>query len=257
MVHVRPAPRAQGRPLVLGHRGASAVAPENTLAAFLLAREQGADGVELDVWRCGTGEVVVAHDEDTARVAGERLRVPEASVQALRALDVGAWKGPRWRGERIPLLDEVLDALPGAVVNVELKSRGDRDLRLAGAVARLLARRRDAERVIVSSFDWRLLAAFGLEAPAVPTGLLFDGVGFWRLRTAVALRLLRPSAVHPDLRLATPSRLRGWTAAGVGVNVWTVDEPEQVAALAAEGAAAVISNVPGTAREAVRRATGR
>ena len=71
------------------------------------------------------------------------------------------------------------------------------------------------------------------------------------------MRLLRPSAVHPDRRLATPSRVRGWTAAGVGVNVWTVDEPEQVAALAAEGAAAVISNVPGTAREAVRRATGR
>src|SRR5512133_997501 len=88
---VRPAPRAPGRPLVLGHRGASADAPENTLAAFRLAMEQGADGVELDAWRCATGEVVVIHDEDTRRVAGVELRVPDAPLAALRALDVGAW----------------------------------------------------------------------------------------------------------------------------------------------------------------------
>jgi len=90
---VPPAPRAPGRPLVLGHRGASAEAPENTLAAFRLALAQGADGVELDVWRCSTGEVVVAHDEDTRRVAGADLRVPDAPLAALRALDVGSWKG--------------------------------------------------------------------------------------------------------------------------------------------------------------------
>src|SRR5512134_3488878 len=114
------APRAQGRPLVLGHRGASAAAPENTLAAFRLAMAQGADGVELDVWRCATGEVVVAHDEDLVRVAGAPLRVPDAPLAALRALDVGAWRGEQWRGERIPLLEEVLEALPRAVVNVEL-----------------------------------------------------------------------------------------------------------------------------------------
>src|SRR5512138_815337 len=99
---VPPAPRASGRPLVLGHRGASADAPENTLAAFRLALEQGADGVELDVWRCRTGEVVVLHDEDTRRVAGSPLRVREATLAELRALDVGAWKGPGFRGERIP-----------------------------------------------------------------------------------------------------------------------------------------------------------
>src|SRR5512138_3482216 len=113
------APRAPGRPLVLGHRGASADAPENTLAAFRLAMAQGADGVELDVWRCATGEVVVTHDEDTRRVAGASLRVPDAPLAALRALDVGAFAGPRFGGERMPLLSEVLEALPGAVVNVE------------------------------------------------------------------------------------------------------------------------------------------
>src|SRR5512133_799359 len=126
-------PRVEGRPLVLGHRGASAEAPENTLAAFRLAMEQGADGFELDVRRCATGEVVIVHDEDLSRVAGAPLRVRDTPLAALRSFDVGAWKGEGFRGERIPLLSEVLEALPAAVVNVELKSEGGRDLSLAHA----------------------------------------------------------------------------------------------------------------------------
>ena len=216
MVIERVAPGAEGRPLVLGHRGASEDAPENTLAAFRLAVEQGADGVELDVWRCRSGEVVVVHDEDARRVAGSPLRVPDASLPELRALDVGTWKGPRFRGERIPRLLEVLEALPGAVVNVELKSRG-KDLRLAGAVAEDLARAGAQGRVIVSSFDFRLVSAFRLAAPEVPVGLLFDGDHPWRLRTAVAARLLRAAAVHPARELISggaggalaPARTRG------------------------------------------------
>src|SRR5512137_245776 len=99
-----PPPRAEGRPLVLGHRGASAEAPENTLASFRLAMERGADGIELDVWRCATGELVVAHDDDLRRVGGSPLVVRNASFAALRAVDVGSWKGEGFRGERVPLL---------------------------------------------------------------------------------------------------------------------------------------------------------
>jgi glycerophosphoryl diester phosphodiesterase len=235
---------------ILGHRGASADAPENTLAAFRLALEQGADGVELDVWRCASGEVVVAHDEDLRRVAGSPLRIPDAPLGALRALDVGAWKGERWRGERVPLLSEVLDALPRAFVNVELKSRG-RDLALAGAAAGALRRAGAAERVVVSSFDWRLLAAFRLAAPEVPVGLLFERRPAWRLRTALATRALRPAAVHPDRTLATAARVEAWRARGLGVNVWTVDDPAEATRLARAGATALITNVPGKIRAAL------
>jgi glycerophosphoryl diester phosphodiesterase len=251
------APAAEGRPLVLGHRGASGDAPENTLAAFRLAMAQGADGVELDAWRCATGEVVVFHDEDARRIAGAPLAIPEAPLAAIRALDAGAWRGEAFRGERVPLLDEVLDALPGAVVNVELKSRRDGDLRLAGAVARVLAARGGADRVVVSSFDWRLLAAFRRAAPDVPVGLLFEGSHAWRLRAAIAVLLLRPAALHPEAPLATAERVRAWRARGLAANVWTVDEDAEVARLCDAGAAAIVTNVPGRAREAVRRATGR
>jgi glycerophosphoryl diester phosphodiesterase len=238
------APRADGRPLVLGHRGASAEAPENTLAAFRLAMAQGADGVELDVWRCATGEVVVVHDEDLSRVAGAPLRVPDSPLAALRALDVGAWKGERFRGERIPLLSEVLEALPGATVNVELKSRRGRDLALAHAAAEVIWRAGAGGRVVVSSFDWRLLVAFRVSSPDVAAGLLFDDRRAWQLRTFLGIRALRPAAVHPDRALATDARVRRWSERGLAVNVWTVDDPAEAARLARAGAAAVITNVP-------------
>lgn len=253
-----PAPRAAGRPLVLGHRGASIEAPENTLAAFRLALARGADGVELDVWRCGSGEVVVIHDEDTGRTCGERLAVPDAPLSRLRALDAGAWKGPPFAGERIPLLAEVLEALPGAVVNVELKARPGRgDAALARAVAAVVAEARAEARVIVSSFDFALLAAFRAAAPGVATGLLFEE-GWLRLaRVPLAERRLAPSALHPDLRLCTPGRLAGWVAGGRAVNVWTVDEPGEVERLARAGVAGLICNAPGPVRAAVRQACGR
>jgi len=239
------------RPLVLGHRGASAEAPENTLAAFRLAIAQGADGVELDVWRCATGEVVVAHDEDLVRVGRSPLRLPDAPLAALRAVDVGAWKGERFRGEAIPLLSEVLAALPDAVVNVELKSRGAPDLGLAQAVAEVIWRAGAGGRVIVSSFDWRLVAAFRLASRDVATGLLFEESHAWRLRTFLGVRSLRPSAVHPDRALATDARVRRWVARGLAVNVWTVDDAAEAARLARAGATAIITNAPARVRAAV------
>ncbi len=254
-VEVRRAPGS--RPLVLGHRGASSDAPENTLAAFRLALEQGADGVELDVWRCGTGEVVVHHDADTSRTAGQARRVSSASLGELRRLDVGAWKGERFRGERIPLLAEVLEALPGAVLNVELKSSGVPHLALARAVLRVLRDAAAEERCIVSSFDYAVLAAFRLAAPAVASGVLFAADQGWRVREMVGTRLLRPRAVHPDRTLVTPERVRAWAARGLAVNVWTVDSPDEVERLCRMGATAVITNRPAVARVAVRRATGR
>jgi glycerophosphoryl diester phosphodiesterase len=246
-------PFQAGGTLILGHRGASAEAPENTLAAFRLAVAQGADGVELDAWRCGSGEVVVAHDEDLGRVGGSPLRIPDTMLSDLRAVDVGAWKGARWRGERVPLLSEVLEALPGAIVNVELKSRGGRDLALAQAAAEVIWKAGAGARVIVSSFDWRLVAAFRLAAPAVATGLLFEGDRAWRLRTWAGIRSLRPQAVHPDRVLATDERVRAWRAQGLAVNVWTVDDAAEAVRLARAGAASVITNVPAVLRRAIPR----
>jgi glycerophosphoryl diester phosphodiesterase len=235
------------RPAILGHRGASAQAPENTLAAFRLAMAQGADGVELDARRCASGEVVVFHDQDALRIAGAPLRVAEVPLDVLRELDAGAWKGAGFRGERIPLLAEVLEALPGARVNVELKAER-RDRRLAGAAAEVIRRAGASGRVIASSFDAGLLAAFQRAAPEVACGLLVDRRAGWRLLAELALWRLRPEAVHPEHGLATAAQVGRWRARGLAVSVWTVDEPAEARRLAGLGVDSLITNRPGELR---------
>ena len=233
-------------PLVIAHRGASHDAVENTLAAFRLAREQGADGVELDVLRCATGEVVVFHDDDLERLGGRPGDVRATSFAALREIDLGG-------GERIPTLDEVLEELGPLLVNVELKSAARwperlRDDGLAAAVAAILARHDGGARALVSSFDPLLLARFRRRARGVSTGLLFahDQARPWR--EAWAAPLVRPTALHPESLLADARAVAGWHARGFAVHVWTVDDPGELRLLGALGVDGVITNRPEFAR---------
>jgi glycerophosphoryl diester phosphodiesterase len=109
--------------LIIAHRGASADAPENTLSAFRLAWEQEADGIEGDFRLSSDGRIVCIHDEDTSLVAGVPHTVRDTPLAVLQALDVGAWKGESWRGERIATLEEVLAVVPERKqVVVELKA---------------------------------------------------------------------------------------------------------------------------------------
>ncbi len=115
-------PSAFGQ-LIIAHRGASHDAPENTLAAFRLAMEQGADGFEADFYLTADGRVICFHDKDTERLCGKKLLVSRTSFDVLRALDVGSWMGSRWKDERMPAMEEVLDVVPaGKKIFIELKS---------------------------------------------------------------------------------------------------------------------------------------
>jgi len=109
-------------PLIIAHRGASANAPENTLATFRLVREQGADAIEADFHLTKDGRIICIHDRTTQRVAGVNLIVGEATLAQLRELDVGSWQGSQWAGERIPTIEEVLGSAPkGKRVFIEIK----------------------------------------------------------------------------------------------------------------------------------------
>lgn len=240
------------QPLIIAHRGASADALENTLTAFRLARAQRADGVELDVFRCASGEVVVFHDDDLARLGGGSARdqVRAFSWDELRTRDLGA-------GERMPLLDDVLEELGRELlVNVELKSAATwleraHDDGLASEVARLIARHDAVERVLVSSFDPLLLWRFHRAMPEVPIGLLFGSDQSRPFREAWAAPLLRPLAVHPEAALVDAVRMRGWRAADRAVHTWTVDDAAELRCLAALGVDAVITNRPSDARRSL------
>ncbi len=234
-------------PLVIAHRGSCRAALENTLEAFRLAREQGADGVELDAMPCASGEIVVFHDDDLRRLAQRPERVAELPLAALREV---ALAGKHGQGG-ISTLGEVIEELgPEMLVNVELKTPTTHTVpewpghRLAVAVAALLRRHGVGERVLVSSFNPLALARFRVASPFTPSGLLFARDQAWPLRRAYARHLLRPLAVHPERLLVDERALAGWRREGYAVNVWTVDDEAEIARLAALGVDSIITNDP-------------
>jgi glycerophosphoryl diester phosphodiesterase len=236
--------RPARKPLVVGHRGASALAPENTLEAFRQARADGADGVELDVLACATGEVVVFHDDDLRRLAKRPERIGDLSLAAIREIPLAI-------GGRIPTLEEALEACDPMLVNVEIKAGGVPVAGLAALVERVAAvvdRSGAGGRVLVSSFSPLAVRMWKRRTPSVPAGLLFEAEAPLPLRRAWLAPWLRPAALHPEAVLCNPGRVAGWHARGYAVNVWTVDDPARLRALRDMGVDGIITNDPRRAR---------
>ena len=240
-------------PALWAHRGASALAPENSDAAFVRAIEDQADGVELDVRGARCGTVVVAHDPTLDRVARRSGVVAEMSADELAAVELVDGADRTSRG--IPTLDAAIDRIVGAGLrlNVEIKGDVPDRLRLARSVSALLARRSEAERalVIVSSFRPEILLAIQATPAHVPTGFLFDGENTGRYRAAALVRAIRPDGVHPQYRLADRASVAAWKQRGLFVNVWTVDDEERLRILASHGVDGIITNDPQRARRAL------
>jgi glycerophosphoryl diester phosphodiesterase len=230
-------------PLLYAHRGANRRAPENTLTAFRLAIEEGADGVELDVRMAASGEVVVAHDPHLERVSGQRAWVAELPYARLREVRIG-------EDERVPLLDEAIDLVVGAGLRLNVEVKGDVPdrLSLARAVGECLARRSASERahMVLSTFDPVVLLALRWHVRGVPIAFLFDGEHTGPWRGALLRRVLCPDGLHPHHALCTPATMRRWKARGLFVSPWTVNDPQRARWLASLGVSALITDdVPG------------
>jgi glycerophosphoryl diester phosphodiesterase len=214
---------------------------ENTLEAFRFAREDGADGVELDVQRCKSGEIVVFHDYDLRRLASVKKRVADLPLAALRELSL---QGPIGRGG-IPTLAEVLEELGPLCVNIELKvPRHARGRRLGAQVAGLVRRFALGRRALVSSFHPVALHHFRSVAPEIPSGLLFGSEQSLPLRQAWVAPLIRPFAMHPEAPLVTRDSVDHWHRSGHVVNTWTVDSGTDARRLQAIGVDGIITNRP-------------
>jgi glycerophosphoryl diester phosphodiesterase len=235
-------------PLVIAHRGASAYAPENTLAAFALAHKQGAEMIELDVQPTADGRLAVFHDDSTERWDGRTRPVRTCTLAELQRLDIG--------GERVPALEEALAfaAETGMLLNIELKGTG-----MGRRCAELVAEFRVAEQVIVSSFWPAALHELREAAPALRRAYLM-GTDTYRLDVRArelwpffALRTVDAAAWHPYFDLPALDRVVPLVRrAGYQVNVWTVDDPARMRALAAAGATGIITNRPDLARAALQ-----
>jgi glycerophosphoryl diester phosphodiesterase len=252
-----PAARAK-EPLIVAHRGASFDAPENTLAAFRLAWQQGADGIEGDFRLTADGRIVCIHDEDTKRVGGEQLVVKTTDYSQLRKLEVGNWKGDRWRGETIPTLEDVLAVVPrGKLLFVELKTGPE----IVAPLAKVLERERVApEQIVLISFNVDVMIACKQALPQFKRHLLVDYKqenGAWRPTADEVITRFRQSKADG---LGTQNRPQHFNkdfvdqlrAAGIEeYHVWTVDAASEAEHYRTLGAWAITTNRPAELRAAL------
>lgn len=238
------------RPLVFAHRGASAHAPENTLAAFELALAHGANGVELDAKLSADGEVIVFHDATIDRTTGEKGHVSKLTLAALRELDAGSFFSAEFRGEKIPTLAEVFETIGRrTLINVELTNYATPRDGLANKVCDLVKRFGLEERILFSSFLSSNLKRTRSLLPDVPRGLLALGgwMGWWA--RSFGFNFGDYQALHPNLKDVTPQQVARVHRLKRNVLVWTVNATDDMRRLLSWGVDGIFTDEPKLATE--------
>ena len=238
--------RDSGR-MIIGHRGLSSLAPENTMAAFRSAVDHQVTWVEADVDVIADGTVIVCHDSTLDRTTNRSGRYDGLTVADLADIDAGGWFSPQFRGEPIPTLRNLIDLMnaTGLNANIEIKpSEAGREetLRLISAVIAELEGLRPGVEVIVSSFSHLLLHLFKQHAPKVPVGCLYKSGTLssdWRS----TLQIVGADYVHPEDSGLTRDRVQVFRQAGYGVNVWTVNSLSRANELFNWGVTGVFSDI--------------
>ena len=242
------------KPLVLGHRGASAYAPENTLAAFNLAFEQGADGIELDVTLTKDRVPVVIHDNQVDRTTDGHGDIRQMTFAEVQQLDAGC-KFDQYRGERIPTLAQVLDTLGtrGKIV-LEIK-RWANEFANDGReriIANVIRQAKTADNLIVSSFHPFSMYWIAQELPQVPRAFIYHTNIFpWLVQRSWFRSLTHPRELHINEAMATSKYVRWAKNKKYSVTVYHPDEPEPMRRYLAMGVAGIMSNKPDVLRQTV------
>ncbi len=237
-------------PAIQGHRGASALAPENTLAAFQKAIEVGADGMEMDLQLTRDGTLVVLHDDTLDRTTDGHGRVTDLSLAEVRQADAGVRFGPAFRGQRVPTLSEVIALVRASGkedlrLNLEIKFGEGREGTPEGVEEKILGILRETgfiDRVTVQSFYHPSVAKMkGLE-PRIPAGLLV-GERSPPADPVALVRQYRADYYAPHHRLVTSELVRTLHQVGIPLVVWTVNDSREAGELTDMG----IGSLPGDA----------
>ena len=249
-------------PLILAHRGASAYAPENTIAAFRLAHELGADGIEFDVQLTRDKIPVIIHDDTVERTTNGKGRVCDLSISEIAQLDAGTWKTNDYAGEPIPTLAQVFDALSDWIrpvgrarpcfINVELKTEYVLTDGLEQQVLNVLARYGLQDNILLSSFSPLSLHRARSINPRLRRGLLYDNTMPIYLRKAWLRFWADPQAMHPEAPMIDAAYMEWANRKKLQVNTWTVDDPDEARRLAKLGVHAIITNKPDVIRDALK-----
>jgi glycerophosphoryl diester phosphodiesterase len=238
------------RPAIIAHRGASAHAPENTLAAFRLAVKQGADAIELDVRYSKDRQIVVIHDETVDRTTNGTGRVATLLLEELKQLDAGLWFSQSFKNEPVPTLSEVFEAVGNdIIINIELKNKNTPLDDLPDRTAALTLDYEMTDRVIFSSFNPFALIRLNRTLPHAFKGLNtyrgWRGIWGWPWITP----LVPHQAIHPHLRMVNASLIQRVHHQNRRIHPFTVNRAEDMRNLISQGVDGIISDEPLLARQ--------
>ncbi len=238
-------------PLIFAHRGASAHAPENTLAAFRLAVGHNADGIELDAKLSADGIVVIMHDQKVDRTTDGTGMVASLTAAQMQRLDAGSHFSEAFSKESVPTLEEVFEAVAKQLyINIELTNYASPMDGLPVQVAHLVKKHNLMDRVMISSFHPMNLIRFHRLLPSVPVGLLTQGGNAGKWARSWVGRIFPQDALHPyysdvDARLVEQCHRHAKK-----VNVWTVNSSEEICRLLGLKVDGIITDDPLLARQA-------
>jgi len=234
---------------IIAHRGASAAAPENTLASVRRAIEEGADWIEIDVQESADGQVIVVHDSDFMKLAGVNLKIWDGTLAEIRELDVGSSFAPEFAGEQVPTLAEVLGAVKGqSGLIVELKYYGH-DKALEQRVVDLIEAANMQEQTMIMSLKYAGVKKIRALRPEWTVGLLSaQAIG--------DLTRVEADFLAVSTRLANSSFIRSAQAAGKQVYVWTVNDALAMSHMMSLGVDGVITDEPGLGRQVLATRAG-
>jgi glycerophosphoryl diester phosphodiesterase len=244
---------------IVAHRGASFDAPENTLAAFNLAWEQGADAIEGDFYLTADQQIVCIHDKTTKRTAGVELKVADSTLDQLRQLEYGAWKSEKFQGEPIPTLDQVLATVPALrQVFIEVKCGAEIVPHMKRAFEQSALAR---DQIVVISFNEDVIAETKSQIPDIAafwlTGYKQDEeTGQWAPDLPQVLNTLEKTRAdgldtQAEMKVLDPTFVQSLRDKGYAVHTWTVDDPDQALALRHLGVDSITTNRPQFIREAL------
>jgi glycerophosphoryl diester phosphodiesterase len=237
-------------PSIIAHRGASAYAPENTLAAFKLALQQGADGIELDAQLTADEQVIVFHDPTVDRITPCKGRINDLTLAELRKMDAGSHFDIAFRGESIPTLEDVFKSVGQLTyINIELKAFDSLTDSLPKKVAQLVKRYHLTQRVLISSFNPIPIICIRRMLPKTPIGLLALRGNAGLLARSWPGRFIRYQSLHVELNDATPDLVNDVHKRGYKIFVYTANTEEEIGKLYTMGVDGFFTNDPLRARQ--------
>ncbi len=245
---------------LIAHRGYSAIAPENTLASFREAWKTDAEAIELDIHLTGDKKIIVSHDSNTRRTSGKDYDIKSTSSKILRTLDVGSFKGEQFKGEKLPLLEEVLKEAPkDKKIFVEIKAS---DNKMLPYLKRILNKSDKKSQVVIICFNQDILGKAKEMMPAFPAYWLHSSSRDTITNTQIKYDMM-PIQIALDKKLdgldsyfegVTPEFVKAVHDAGLKLYIWTCDDPQKAVKAATDGVDGITTNNPVLLRDALNKA---